>query len=124
MKKKILIIDDSLDILEMTRSILQTRGYDILTLSDGSRVLETVRTQRPDLIVIDMLLPDKNGDQLCSEIKSEENLSHIPIIITTGQAIVEESSQEIPGMFRPDDYLSKPFEVDDLLGKIQDLLNK
>ena len=123
MPKKILIIDDADDVSELTQRVLTTRGYQVITLADGSQVFETLQTQKPDLIILDMLLPDKNGDEICHEIKSDSNYKHIPIIITTGQAIVDESQQEIPGLLRPDDYLPKPFEIEELLDKIENLLH-
>ena len=120
--KKILIIDDALELIELTKRVLTTRGYEVVGLSDGDFALETIAKEQPDLVIIDMLLPGKDGSQICHEIKSSTAFREIPIIISTGQFLDEETTSIQEGLLKADDYLAKPFEIDDLLGKIQNLV--
>ena len=123
MKKKLLVIDDQEELLELTRRVLQSRGYDVITLADGEEALHTIKKESPDLILMDMLMPGKDGAQICQEMKSDSSIRHIPVILTTGQMLDEnEFSQE--GLTGADDYLMKPFEIDELISKIENLLTK
>ena len=121
MKKKILVIDDQEDLLELTRRVLQSHGYEVLTLNDGENALETIKKESPDLVLMDMIMPIKDGAQICQEIKSDTSVRHIPVILTTGQ-MIEKSEYSQEGLTGVDDYLMKPFEIDELLAKIGNLL--
>ena len=123
MKKKILIIDDQEDLLELTRRVLQSRGYEVLTLNHAEIALETIKKEFPDLVLMDMIMPVKDGIQICQEMKSDAAVRHIPVILTTGQ-VMEESEYSKEGSTAPNDYLRKPFELDELLSKIGNLLLK
>ena len=119
MKKKILVIDDQEELLELTRRLLQSRGYDVITLNNGAHALETIKKESPDLVLMDMLMPGKDGDEICHEMKSDPATSQIPVILATGQ-MREEFPEE--DLISANDYLMKPFEIDDLLCKIANLL--
>ena len=121
MKKKILVIDDQEDLLELTRRVLQSHGYEVLTLNDGENALETIKKESPDLVLMDMIMPIKDGAQICQEMKSDTSVRHIPVILTTGQ-MIEKSEYSQEGLTGVDDYLMKPFEIDELLAKIGNLL--
>ena len=121
MKKKILVIDDQEDLLELTRRVLQSHGYEVLTLNDGENALETIKKESPDVVLMDMIMPIKDGAQICQEIKSDTSVRHIPVILTTGQ-MIEKSEYSQEGLTGVDDYLMKPFEIDELLAKIGNLL--
>ena len=123
MKKKILVIDDQEDLLELTRRLLQSSGYEVITLTDGTNAIDIIKKELPHLVLMDMIIPGKDGAQLCQEMKSDTSIRHIPIILTTGQMLdAAEYSQE--GLTGADDYLMKPFEIDDLLTKIGNILAK
>ena len=122
MKKKILIIDDAADLIELTKRLLTTRGYEVLTLNDGNLAIETIQKESPDLVIIDMLMPGKDGTEICHEIKSNTSIKQMPVIISTGQFIDEEMTRGQDGFKKADDYLSKPFELEELLGKIENLV--
>lgn len=121
MKKKILVIDDQEDLLELTRRLLQSNGYEAITSSDGINALNLIKKELPHLVLMDMIMPDKDGGEICQEIKSDASLHHIPVILTTGQ-MVDESEYSDKESIGADDYLMKPFEIDDLLAKIEHLL--
>ena len=123
MKKKILIVDDAEELLELTIRLLSARGYDVIPLRDGDRAVETIKKESPDLVIMDMLLPGKDGSEICHEIKSDEKIRHIPVIIATGQVIDEEITGADAPFLKADDYLSKPFEIEELLKKVNDLIS-
>lgn len=121
MKKKILVIDDQEDLLELTRRLLQSNGYEAVTSSDGTNALNLIKKELPHLVLMDMIMPDKDGGEICQEIKSDAALHHIPVILTTGW-MVDETEYSDKELIGADDYLMKPFEIDDLLAKIEHLL--
>ena len=121
MKKKIVVIDDQEDLLELTRRLLEARGYEVVTSTDSKNALGLIKKELPSLIIMDMLMPDKDGAEICNEVKSDTAVAHIPVILATGQMIGDaELLQE--GLKPANDYLIKPFEIDDLLTKIKDLI--
>ena len=122
MKKKILIIDDADELIELTRRILTSRGYEVIGLTDGDVAIQTIKKESPDLVIIDMILPGKHGTEICHEIKSNETIKQMPVIISTGQFIDEDITRSAEGFKQADDYLSKPFEIEDLLAKIRNLV--
>ena len=122
MKKKILIIDDADELIELTKRLLTARGYDVIGLNDGDRAIETIQKESPDLVIVDMLLPGKDGKEICSEIKSNDAIKQTPVIISTGQFIDEAITAPGAGLKKADDYLGKPFEIEDLLAKIKNLV--
>jgi two-component system, OmpR family, alkaline phosphatase synthesis response regulator PhoP len=123
MGKKLLIIDDEKDILELTSRFLKSRGYDIIALTNGDEAYRITQSQHPDLICTDMMLPGKFGNEICREIKSDPALKHIPVIITSGRMDEGKTVNGKPDPFGADCYLIKPFEIDDLLAAIEQLLN-
>ncbi len=121
MKKKILLIDDQKDLIELTRRILQSRGYEVVGLTDGEGALEVIKKESPHLVILDMIMPGKDGTQIFQEMKSDATTRHIPVILSTGQ-MLEPGDFSQGGLKEADGYLTKPFEIDDLLSKIQSLL--
>ena len=123
MKKKILVIDDQEELLELTSRVLQSRGYDVITLSDGENAIAVIKKESPQLVLMDMLMPGKDGAQVCQEMKSDSAIRNIPVILTTGQ-MLDESEYSQEGLSGANDYLKKPFELDELLSKIEKFLPK
>ena len=122
MRKKILIVDDEMAILQMTSLVLQKRGYLVTGCTTSKEALGIIKKQKPDLIILDNLLPGKTGLEICGEIKSDPEISLIPILITTGQRINVENLSPGQKSLGPDDILMKPFEIEDLIKKIQKLI--
>jgi two-component system cell cycle response regulator DivK len=118
----ILIVEDN----EMNRDILsrrlQRRGYQVSLAVDGSQGLEIARTTLPDLILMDMSLPEMDGWEVTRRLKSESATRHIPIIALTAHAMV--SDQERAFATGCDEYDTKPVEFQRLMGKIESLLPK
>jgi two-component system, OmpR family, alkaline phosphatase synthesis response regulator PhoP len=114
--KTILIVDDDPSILEVLKIRLKRASYRTLTAASGEEALELLKTERPDLILLDMLLPKIQGEEVCRQIKSNPDTRKIFVILFSA-SIVE--MQKALKDVNADDILAKPFEPEDLLAKIR-----
>lgn len=122
LKTKILIVDDDKDILDITRSFLESRGYAVIQASSGKEALRKVKSSKPNLILLDVMMPSMDGFWLCRVIKSEPQLQPIPVIFVTAK---DDAQSRIEGQkCGGDDYLTKPFDLDALEVRIKALLKK
>ena len=117
MAKKILIVDDEVDILRATKIRLISFGYEVMTAGDGRSAIVLIQTNIPDLILLDLRLPQMSGDEICAWLKSDEKFKHIPVIIFTASSDANTSKnvQESGA----DGYLIKPFAPEELLQAIK-----
>ena len=116
----VLIIEDNPDMVRFIARLLGDE-YNVLTASDGIEGMETVNNQIPDLVISDIMMPRKDGYQVCKEIKSGDKTKHIPVILLTAKA---EMSMKIEGLkYGADDYLIKPFNSKELRARVKSLLN-
>ena len=122
MSYKILVVDDEPQIVLMLESRLKTEGYEVLSAGDGMAALEVAKKERPDLIILDLMLPKMDGFRVCGLLKKDARYAKIPIVMFTARAQEEDKklSQEVGA----DAYFVKPFEPKTLLGKIQELIGK
>ncbi len=120
-KKRILMVEDETQLVEMVRLRLETNNYEILTAYDGMEALEKVKKERPDLIILDLMLPKIDGYKVCSLLKTDPKYNKIPIIILTARAQKEEI--DLGKDLGADAYITKPFESEFLLEKIKELLS-
>lgn len=119
--KTILVIEDSPTIMAMKRSILEGAGFDTIAASDGIEGIQRVWEEKPDLILLDIRLPDMNGYQVCRLLKSDDTYRDIPIVMAT--ASETEKKDEFWGVQTgADAYLVEPFEPDDLLAIVRRLI--
>ena len=116
---KILVVDDEALLVKGIRFNLQSEGYDVITGSDGLEAVELVRTQNPDLVVLDVMMPNMDGLTACSKIRE---FSDIPIILLTAKA--EDMDKLIGFDHGTDDYLTKPFNILELKARIRALLRR
>ncbi len=115
-KEYILIVDDSITNLNFLRVILEDEGYVIWEATNGKEALKLLGTQKPDLILLDIMMPVMNGFEVCKRVKKEERLKEIPIIIISA---VTESSDKVEALkLGAVDYVTKPFQKDELLTRI------
>jgi len=119
-KKRILIVDDEEDILNVLRFRLEANNYEVLSASDGQEGLNKARFEKPDLIILDLMLPKLDGYKVCRMLKFDENYKSIPIIIFTASA--QKKDEEFDMEMGADAYITKPFEPAILLGKMKELL--
>lgn len=121
-KKKILIVDDDPMIVTLMVKTLQTMGYDVLKGSNGQEALAIVKETRPDLIILDQMMPKIDGIKACALLKADRRFLDIPIIMFTASA--EESDRALSKQMGADDYCNKPLNVAELKQKIERLLNQ
>lgn len=121
-KKRILIVDDEDDLRSMLKFRLEAMDYDVFEAVDGQEGLDKARSGRPDLIVLDLMLPKIDGFKVCRMLKFDEKYKHIPIIMFTARA--QQKDKQIGKEMGAEAYVTKPFDPDILLGKIRELLKQ
>jgi len=120
--KKILVVDDEIDLVETLRFPLELEGYNVLVSHDGEDALNQARKEKPDLILLDLMLPKLDGYKVCRLLKFDERYKHIPILMLTAKT---QEKDKILGMETgADEYITKPFEMDYLIEKVKAYLNK
>lgn len=120
--KKVLIVDDEGDLLKLVKTRLEANGYKVITLDNGKRVMKIVRSEVPDIILLDVVMPGKNGCDVCMELKADEATRDIPVILFTAHYPEEEHLKLNSREIGADDYILKPFEAEVLLAKIKSLI--
>ena len=127
-KVKVLLVDDDPGFIEAVKVLLEKKGgYDVIMAYDGNEGIEKVKSDRPDIIVLDVMMPNKDGYETCAELKSNEKFRDIPILLLTAVASHISETQYTPRMgmeTEADDYLEKPDEPNDILERINRLLKK
>ncbi len=118
--KKILLVDDEKDVVDTTQVLLEEKGYTVISAYDGLAGLEKAKKEKPDLILLDVMMPNLNGYQVCRELKKDPNLKSIPIVMLTSKA--QESDRFWGIESGADDYISKPFDFLNLLETIKKCL--
>jgi len=118
----ILIADDDPDLRDILRTILAPSGFSIVEASDGEMALQTIRTQTPDLVILDYMMPKMTGPQVCAQLKEDLVLRHLPIIMLTGKGELQDKVLGINA--GADDYLVKPFEPEELLVRVKMVLRR
>lgn len=117
--QKILAVDDNEDILEVLKLILEDYDYDVKTLADGRKLVDQIEEYKPDLILLDIMLGEIDGRELCKTIKSNKDTHDIPIIMIS-------ASHGLSGQYKPydapNDFLAKPFDISELVDKVQSQL--
>jgi two-component system alkaline phosphatase synthesis response regulator PhoP len=121
-KKRILIVDDERDIVETIQFMLESEGFECLLAYDGEDALLKARTENPDLILLDIMLPKINGYQVCRLLKFDEKYKDIPIIMLTAKA--QDTDKLMGKETGADEYVCKPFVMDELVKMIREYLNK
>jgi two-component system alkaline phosphatase synthesis response regulator PhoP len=127
MPKKILLIDDDPDLVNAVSMILESKRYEVATAFGGVEGLEKAKGVKPDLIVLDVMMPDKDGYTVCKELKADSQLSKIPVILLTGVVAhipTTRYTQQMGLETEADDYIDKPVEPDVLVKRIETLLAK
>ena len=119
-KKRILVVDDEADLVDMLKMRLEVNNYDVITAYDGQEALDKARKEKPDLIILDLMLPKIDGYKVCRMLKFDEKYKKIPIILFTARA--QDSDQTMGKEVGANAYVTKPFEPKVLLGKIEELL--
>jgi two-component system phosphate regulon response regulator PhoB len=117
---RILVVDDEPDALELIKFNLKSAGYDVVTAADGDEALKKVRARAPDLIILDVMLPEVDGLEVCKIIRRDSRASAIPIIMLTAKAA--EIDRVLGLELGADDYVTKPFSPRELVLRVKRLL--
>ncbi len=120
--KRILLVDDDPDFVEAVKTVLESAAYDVTVAYDGEECMEKVGGVKPDLIVLDVMMPGKSGYEVCELLKDDEATEEIPVILLTAVASKVSSSKYTHRMgmdTQADDYIAKPVQPDELLKRVQ-----
>lgn len=116
-RKKILVVDDEKDLVVILEARLEAAGYEVIAAFDGAQALEKVKEKKPDLILLDVMMPKMDGYQVCRLLKFDEKSKEIPVIMLTARG--QPGDKKLGQQVGVDDYMVKPFENEELLRKIE-----
>jgi two-component system phosphate regulon response regulator PhoB len=122
MKHKILVVDDESDILTLLEYNLSKAGFKVISEKDGPEAIESARKEKPNLIILDIMLPSMEGTEVCKALKKDESTSHIPVIMLTAKG--EEVDRIVGLELGADDYITKPFSPRELILRIKAVLKR
>ncbi len=121
-KKRILVVDDEIDLVETIRFSLELEGYDVLVAYNGEEGLNQARKEKPDLILLDLMLPKVDGYKVCRLLKFDERYKDIPIFMLTAKT---QEKDKVTGLETgANEYITKPFDMDEVMKKVREYLNK
>jgi DNA-binding response OmpR family regulator len=119
---RILVVDDDKQIVRLVRSYLEQAGYQVQTAADGETALHTIRRDRPDLVVLDLMLPDRDGWEITRMVRSDPALAGLPIIMLTAR--VEDTDKIVGLELGADDYITKPFNPREVVARVRTVLRR
>ncbi|WP_322798966.1 response regulator [Thermoflexus sp.] len=119
---RILVIDDDIELLQMVRLMLERAGFEVFTSADGADGIEKTRQLRPDLVILDLMMPEIDGFQVLQAIRNDPLVSDTPVLVLTARA--QPVDREAALAARADDYLAKPVSQKELLDRVQEVLNR
>jgi len=122
-KKKVVCIEDEPEMIDLVKLILGRKGFDLIGANGGREGLETVRRVKPDLVLLDLMMPDMDGWEVYQKIKADKELMDIPVIVVTAKA---QSIDRVLGLHiaKVDDYVTKPFGPQELLQSVERVLSE
>ena len=121
--KRILCIEDEPEMIDLIRLILGRRGFEVTGAAGGQAGIKAVREQLPDLVLLDLMMPDMDGWEVYQQMKANEATRNIPVIVVTAKA---QNIDKVLGLHiaKVDDYISKPFSPQDLLNSVEKVFNQ
>lgn len=120
MSQKILIADDEPNILISLEFLMKREGYEVLLARDGQEALDVMARERPDLVLLDVMMPVKTGFDVCHEVRASESLRHVPILMLTAKGRETDVAKGLA--LGADAYMTKPFSTRDLVARVRSLL--
>ncbi len=121
-KKKILVVDDEMELVELMKIRLEASGYEVVKAYDGQEGLDTAKLEKPDLILLDIMMPKMDGYKVCALLKKDARFQKIPVILFSAKAQKEDA--DLAREVGADLYITKPFEASVLLANIQKLIKE
>ena len=120
-KRRVVTIEDEQEMIDLIKLILGRKGFEVYGANGGVKGLETIREIKPDLVLLDLMMPEMDGWQVYQQIKKDETIQHIPVIVVTAKA---QNIDKVLGLHiaKVDDYISKPFSLQELVDRVEDVL--
>ena len=122
MPQRILVVDDDSEIVRLLRAYLEQAGYQVLAAYDGQAAMHIIRGDRPDLVVLDLMLPDRDGWEITRILRADKLLAHTPIIMLTAR--IEDSDKIVGLELGADDYITKPFNPQVVVAHVKAVLRR
>ncbi|MEM3373979.1 MAG: response regulator [Candidatus Woesearchaeota archaeon] len=122
-KKIILVVDDEPNILELEKAILEVENYNVITAQSGQEALDLLKKIKPDLILLDMMMPNMSGREVCERIRKDPKTKKLKVIFVTVARFSELGKDQLKGM-NVSDYITKPFENSDFINRIKKVLDE
>lgn len=119
---KILVVDDDIHATTLFDTILSAKGFEAIIVNDSSTAVQVVNSTNPDLVILDLMMPEPNGFEVCKMLRADQSLSNMPIVIFT--AMGDKESKDAAFEAGADEFLTKPFRVEDLMQRIWALIEK
>jgi two-component system alkaline phosphatase synthesis response regulator PhoP len=117
MKQRIIIVDDDKEVVRLMRAYLEQAGYEVLVAYDGETAVHNLRREKPDLLLLDLMLPDRDGWDITRLVRGDPTLAHIPIIMLTAR--VEDTDKIIGLEIGADDYVTKPYNPREVVARVR-----
>ncbi|MEI2609347.1 MAG: response regulator transcription factor [Candidatus Promineifilaceae bacterium] len=121
-KQRILVVDDDREVVRLMRAYLEQAGYEVLVAYDGETALHTLRRERPDLLLLDLMLPDRDGYDITRIVRADALLSALPIIMLTAR--VDDTDKIVGLEMGADDYVTKPYNPREVVARVRARLRK
>ena len=122
MSQRVLVVDDDKSIVKILTAYLEQSGYQVLTAYDGEMALHALRRERPDLVILDLMMPNRDGYEVTTIVRSDKSLAAIPIIMLTAR--VEDIDKIVGLELGADDYVTKPFNAHEVVARVKSLLRR
>jgi two-component system alkaline phosphatase synthesis response regulator PhoP len=125
--KKIVLVDDDVEFCEAAKLLLESKGYEVVLAYDGKEGLEKVRAEKPDGVILDVMMPEMNGYDVCVVLKADPELKNTPVVLLTAvdQFVFRTTyTQHMGLMTEADDYIAKPVEPEELVKRVDALFSK
>jgi DNA-binding response OmpR family regulator len=122
MSQRVLVVDDDKSIVKVLTAYLEQSGYQVLTAYDGEMALHALRRERPDLVILDLMMPHRDGYEVTTIVRSDKSLAATPIIMLTAR--VDDTNKIVGLEVGADDYITKPFNAHEVVARVKSLLRR
>ena len=121
--RRVVTIEDEPEMIDLIKLILTRKGYEVFGANGGAEGLQKIREIKPDLVLLDLMMPEMDGWQVYQQIKGDEATQHIPVIVVTAKA---QNIDKVLGLHiaKVDDYISKPFSLQELVDRVEDVIDR
>ncbi len=121
--RKVVCVEDEPEMIDLITLILTRKGFEVIGANGGVKGLETIRAERPDLVLLDLMMPEMDGWQVYQQLKADPNTQDIPVIVVTAKA---QNIDKVLGLHiaKVDDYIPKPFSLQELVDRVEKVLKR